>query len=129
MGYRFQNGNTNEIFWCFPQNIQYVLFPSPNNNKTITKPAIVVDYNMTKGAVDLSDQIAAYQTPLRKTLKLSKKIAFDLILNVAMVNALVLYKNFTNIYIPIVDMRKQILKSFLPKSTSTERSTRKKHVL
>lgn len=65
------------------------------------KPAIIVDYNRAKGAVDLSDQMAAYQTPLRKTLKWYKKIAFDLILNVAMVNALVLYKTVTNKHIPI----------------------------
>lgn len=97
------------------------------------KPAIVVDYKEAKGAVDLSDQMAAYQTPLRKTMKWYKKIAFDLILNVAMVNALVLYKTVTNKHIPIVDLRKEILNSFLAKSATSEapseRTIRKKHVL
>lgn len=103
------------------------------HNKTKMKPAIVVDYNKAKGAVDLSDQMAAYQTPLRKTLKWYKKIAFDLILNIAMVNALVLYKTVTNKHIPIVELRKEILKSFLAKSSTSEapseRTIRKKHVL
>lgn len=60
------------------------------------KPAIVLDYNKAKGAVDLADQMAAYQTPLRKSLKWYKKIAFDLILNVDLVNALVLYRSVTH---------------------------------
>ncbi|GBP23589.1 PiggyBac transposable element-derived protein 4 [Eumeta japonica] len=41
------------------------------NNKTTMNPAIVVDYNKAKGAVDLVDQMAAYQTPLRKVPKMS----------------------------------------------------------
>lgn len=89
------------------------------------KPAIVLDYNKAKGAVDLADQMAAYQTPLRKSLKWYKKNAFDLILNVASVNALVLN-------IPIVEFRKEILKSFSAKSsteTTSGRNMRKKHVV
>lgn len=88
------------------------------HNKTTKKPAIVVDYNKAKGAVDLADQMAAYQTPLRKSLKWYNKLALDLILNIAMVNALVLYKSVTNKSIPIVDFRKEILKSFLAKPST-----------
>jgi hypothetical protein len=97
------------------------------------KPAIVVDYNKAKRAVDLADQMAAYQTPLRKSLKWYKKLAIDLILNIAMVNALILYKSVTNKSIPIVDFRKDILKSFVEKCSTSRapsgRSTRRKHVL
>ncbi|CAK1553810.1 unnamed protein product [Leptosia nina] len=103
------------------------------NNKITMKPSIVVDYNRAKGAVDLADQMAAYQSPLRKSLKWYKKLAFDLILNIAMVNAFVLYKSVTNKPITIVDYRKEILKSFLVKPTlanvPSERTTRRKHVL
>lgn len=107
--------------------------PVTKNNKTTMKPAIVVDYNKAKGAVDLADQMAAYQTPSRKSVKWYKKLAFDLILNVTMVNALVLYKSVTNKSIPIVDFRKEILKSFMSKPSilraSSGRTTRRKHVL
>lgn len=104
------------------------------NNKVMNKPAIVIDYNKAKGAVDLADQMAAYQTPLRKTVKWYKKLAFDLMLNVAMVNALILYRSVTNKSIPVVDFRKEILKSFMSKPNSiprapTGRTTRRKHVL
>lgn len=98
----------------------------------MNKPAIVIDYNKAKGAVDLADQMAAYQTPLRKTVKWYKKLAFDLMLNVAMVNALILYRSVTNKSIPVVDFRKEILKSFMSKPNSiprapTGRTTRRKH--
>ena len=33
------------------------------------KPMVVVDYNREKCAVDLSDQMIAYSTPHRRTLK------------------------------------------------------------
>lgn len=78
------------------------------------KPAIVVDYDKAKGAVDLSDHMAAYQTPLRKTLKWYKKLAFDIILNVAIVNAFIMYKTVTN------KKRKEILKSFLAKPSTSD---------
>ncbi|CAK1552923.1 unnamed protein product [Leptosia nina] len=42
------------------------------NNKITMKPSIVVDYNRARGAVDLEDQVAAYQSPLRKSLKSEK---------------------------------------------------------
>lgn len=72
-------------------------------NKVISEPAIVVDYNKAKGAVDLADQISAYQTPLRKSMKWYKKMAMDLILNVTVVNALILYKSVTKKNIPILE--------------------------
>lgn len=50
-----------------------------------------------------------------------------------MVNALVLYKSVTNKSIPIVDFRKEILKSFMAKPSiprvPSGRTTRRKHVL
>ncbi|CAG5044070.1 unnamed protein product [Parnassius apollo] len=102
-------------------------------NKVILKPAIIVNYNKAKGAVDLSDQMSAYQTPLRKTVKWYKKVAMDLILNVAVVNALTLYKSVTKKNIPIVDFRKEIKIDFLTKGITSEppssRPIRAKHEL
>nr|XP_033335543.1 piggyBac transposable element-derived protein 4-like [Megalopta genalis] len=45
------------------------------------KPQIIVDYNRQKSAVDLSDQMNAYNNPLRKSLKWYRKLAFELLLN------------------------------------------------
>lgn len=33
------------------------------------KPKLVIDYNGTKGAIDLSHQMTAYSSPLRKTIQ------------------------------------------------------------
>ncbi|CAG4960467.1 unnamed protein product [Parnassius apollo] len=66
------------------------------------KPQIVVDYNKAKSAVDLSDQMTAYSSPLRKTVKWYRKLACELLLNTAMVNAMVLYKQTTKKNISVV---------------------------
>lgn len=73
------------------------------------KPQIIVDYNKAKGAVDLSDQMAAYSSPLRKSVKWYKKLGIDLILNTAMINALTLCKSVTKNKIQIVDFRRFIM--------------------
>lgn len=41
--------------------------------QVVSKPKIILDYNKAKGAVDLSDQITSYSTPLRKSVKWYKK--------------------------------------------------------
>lgn len=81
-------------------------------NKVISKPKIVIDYNGAKGAVDLSDQMAAYSTPLRKSIKWYKKYAINLLLNTAVVNALVLYQSVTGKKIQMANFRLELLKSF-----------------
>ncbi|CAG4939187.1 unnamed protein product [Colias eurytheme] len=94
--------------------------PINKHNKTTMKPAIVLDYNKAKGAVDLSDQMAAYQTTLRKSLKWYRKLVFDLILNIAMVNALVLYRVFESHHVPHVE--EQILAAFEVDPTTSLRT-------
>ncbi|KAH9645922.1 hypothetical protein HF086_011384 [Spodoptera exigua] len=59
--------------------------------KVIRKPRMVLAYNKTKSAVDMSDQMAAYSSPRRKTVKWYKKIGIELILNTAIVNAWIMY--------------------------------------
>ncbi|XP_060801122.1 piggyBac transposable element-derived protein 4-like [Amyelois transitella] len=80
--------------------------------KIVSKPKIVVDYNQAKGAVDLADQLAAYSTPLRKSLKWHKKLAINLLLNTRLVNTHILYQKVTNKKIPISDFRKGIVEPF-----------------
>ncbi|XP_050315486.1 piggyBac transposable element-derived protein 4-like, partial [Anthonomus grandis grandis] len=72
------------------------------------KPQMVVEYNAGKSAADLSDQLTAYQSPLRKSLKWYRKFAFKIILNTALVNAWIIYKQVTKENMPIVDFCKRI---------------------
>ncbi|KAH9634428.1 hypothetical protein HF086_008262 [Spodoptera exigua] len=67
---------------------------------------------MAKGAVDLSDQLASYSTPLRKSVKWYKKLAINLLLNTTVINALILYQSVTKKTIQIVDFRKEIVQQF-----------------
>lgn len=101
--------------------------------KTVLKPKIVLDYNRAKGAVDLSDQMAAYSTPLRKSVKWYKKAGISLLLNTALVNALIIYQTVTGKKIQIVEFRKQVLKGLLTRSEQTSnensRPRRMKHKL
>lgn len=52
---------------------------------------MVLAYNKTKSAVDMSDKMAAYSSPLGKTVKWYKKLEIELILNSAIVNTWVMY--------------------------------------
>ncbi|XP_047344616.1 piggyBac transposable element-derived protein 4-like [Vespa velutina] len=54
------------------------------------KQKMVVEYNLGKSSVDLSDQIIAYNLPLRKTLKWNRKLTIKLLLNTC-INKVALY--------------------------------------
>ncbi|KAF9424609.1 hypothetical protein HW555_000420, partial [Spodoptera exigua] len=85
---------------------------------------------IAKGAVDLSDQMAAYSSPLRKSVKWYKKVGINLLLNTAVVNALILYQIVTGTKMQIVEFRKQLVKGLLMRSeeTSTDAVTRPKRM-
>lgn len=105
---------------------------SRRQGNEVMKPQIIVDYNKAKGAVDLSDQMSAYSSPLRKSVKWYKKLAFDLLLNTAIVNALTLYKSVTKKNIQIIDFRRFIMMNLCDvqqNTASVERPKRIKHVL
>lgn len=70
------------------------------------KPKIVVEYNLGKSSVDLSDQMIAYSSSLRRTVKWYKKLAIELLLNI--VNALVMFKQVIRRNIEIPDFRMKI---------------------
>lgn len=100
---------------------------STKSRKMSFKPEIVLDYNKAKGAVDLSDQMTAYCTPLRKSVKWYKKLAISLLLNTALVNALVLYQ-MTGRRMQIVEFRKQILLGLIREKQKTVGDSRPKRV-
>ena len=59
-------------------------------NEKVMKPEIIMCYNKGKQGIDISDQMASYFTPLRKTVRWYHKIGFEFLLNTAVVNALII---------------------------------------
>jgi hypothetical protein len=56
-------------------------------NERIMKPHVVLDYNEGRQGTDLSDQLSAYYTYLRKSIKWYRKVAFELVFETALVNS------------------------------------------
>ncbi|XP_025407472.1 piggyBac transposable element-derived protein 2-like [Sipha flava] len=82
----------------------------------IKKPLVVEDYNIGKSYIDRSDQMSSYSSPLKKTIKWYKKVAFDILLSTATVNALSLFKSVTkNKSITITTFKEEIIKQLLYK--------------
>ena len=71
--------------------------PSTSNTTPSTrsklKPKAVFVYNKGKASINLSDQMGAYASVLRKGIKWYRKLAFELFLRVAVVNAYFIFKN------------------------------------
>lgn len=53
---------------------------------------MVLEYNRSKKGIDIADQLASYNTLVRKTCIWYKKIAADLI-SIAVINAILIYKD------------------------------------
>ena len=65
------------------------------SSKATEKPLAVMAYNRGKGSIGISDQMASYVTALRKGVKWYRKLAIELLLGMAVVNAWVAYKQAT----------------------------------
>ncbi|XP_043502330.1 uncharacterized protein LOC122524246 [Polistes fuscatus] len=70
------------------------------------KPQIIVEYNKAKTSIDLSDEMSAYSSPLRKTLKWYKKLVFELCLNTAVINSLFVFQEVTGQKISVTEFRR-----------------------
>jgi len=87
------------------------------------KPNVIIDYNRGKGLIDVSDQIGAYHTCLRKGVKWYRKVAFDIICNTAVVNAFSLYKAVTNNNKSITQFREDIALDMVKKKEVNSQQT------
>lgn len=83
----------------------------------IKKPLAVEDYNTGKSFIDRSDQMASYSSPLKRSIKWYRKVAFDILLSTSVVNALSLYKSVTMNNITITRFKEEIIKPILFKPT------------
>lgn len=76
--------------------------------KVVTKPSTIVDYNTTKGFIDISDQLASYSSPVRKSLKWYRKVAVELITNTTVVNLFIAYTKLEQKRLDITKFREEI---------------------
>ena len=74
-------------------------------NYVCDRAMVMIDSNRGKWAVDLADQMIAYFTPHRRTLKWYIKLALELLLNTSISNAMILYKQATKTKIKVSDFR------------------------
>nr|XP_033332812.1 piggyBac transposable element-derived protein 4-like isoform X2 [Megalopta genalis] len=72
------------------------------------RPKILIEYNKGKTSVDLSDRMSAYSGPPSKTMKWYRKLALELFLNIAVANALIMFKDVTRRKMSITTFRKQL---------------------
>lgn len=67
----------------------------------------IIDYNNGKSSIDLSGQMTSYSTVLRRIIKWYKKIAIQLILGTAVVNAHFIHKEVTGKEISTTKFKKE----------------------
>lgn len=77
--------------------------------KIISKPEVVLDYNNWKGLVDLCDLRSSYHSPLRRSLKWYRKVAFEIKFNTSVVNALSVYNKVKNCNMSITTFKQNIM--------------------
>ncbi|KFB46173.1 piggyBac transposable element-derived protein 4-like protein [Anopheles sinensis] len=92
-----------------------------SSGKSVPKPKLVVDYNSAKKSYDLSDQMAAFSSPLRKTMKWYRKVAIELLLNTAVLNSYVLYRATTGQAMPKTKFREKLVLGLTQKRDSEQR--------
>ncbi|XP_029348356.1 piggyBac transposable element-derived protein 4-like, partial [Acyrthosiphon pisum] len=86
----------------------------------VGKPEVVLDYNRGKSLVDVSDLRSSYHTPLRRSMKWYRKVAFEVLLNTSVINALILYNKVNNCNMSVTEFRESIIFSMIDKPVDTE---------
>ncbi|CAF2007831.1 unnamed protein product [Rotaria magnacalcarata] len=89
------------------------------SGERIMKSQVVVDYNKGRQGTDLSDQLSAYYTCLKRSVKWYLNMAFELIFGTSIVNSYLIYKeNYTTSNITILQFRESLVRSLLLGSSS-----------
>lgn len=95
--------------------------PKPHySGKIIKKPDVIFKYNDCKQGFDVSDQLDNYYSPLRKTIKWFHKLAFELLLNTATVNASILFHSTTNKKMSMSKFRESLIFSLTGVNATTK---------
>lgn len=104
-------------------------------NKTLIKPECIVDYNTGKSSIDLSDQMAAYGSALRRCTKWYRKLFFEVLWGTSIVNAHFLYYEYTRkSSLTITQFREEVIRGIIrkyaavPPTPRTPTNKRHKHI-
>lgn len=76
-------------------------------------PAVILDYNRTKQGVDMSDQLASYHSPLRRSIRWYHKVVFEIVLNIAIVNSRIIFNKLTKKNVSMKSFREAIVRYLL----------------
>lgn len=99
----------------------------------ILKPKVVIDYNKAKKGVDYSDQMTSYHSVLRRSLKWYRKLAFEFLFGVCVVNSWIIYNKISISKLSITEFRKRLAQELVlttlaePKEDSTTTPKRLAH--
>ena len=88
------------------------------------KPIAILAYNKGKSGIEKSNQMASCATSLRKGLKWYRKLAIELLLRVAVVNAWTLYGKASQKKIKIRSFKKELADSLLKLSSNNSEQLR-----
>ncbi|CAH1995544.1 unnamed protein product [Acanthoscelides obtectus] len=91
------------------------------------KPKCIVDYDKGKASVDVSDQLASYNTALRRCNKWYRKVIIEILWGTSLVNAYFLYtkNNVNGRDLNITQFRQKVILSLLEGKKNTTGSKRK----
>lgn len=79
----------------------------------VRKPEIIADYNKCKAFIDLSDQMKAYGTALRRGVKWYRKLAIELLAGTAVVNAYILHQEVANDKMSITKFKELLIEEMI----------------
>lgn len=99
-----------------------------SNQRQVIKPKCVIDYDGGKSPVDVSDQLASYNTSLRRCTKWYRKIAIEIIWGTSLVNAHFLYsQNAVNQNkMTITQFREKVIHALLDSDRNTSRRNQRR---
>lgn len=92
--------------------------PVIRRREQIEKPTIILDYNKCKSFIDLSDQLKAYSTSLRKGVKWYRKLAVELLTGTTLVNAYCVHQIVTKKKMSITKFKELVVTQLLEESLS-----------
>lgn len=98
------------------------------SGEEIHKPKCVIDYNMAKKGVDLSDQMSSYHTSVRKSVKWYRKVMFEVLLGTTVVNAWIVYNMISSTKLGITEFRKHLAETIIVTKTPAEKIPLRKRV-
>lgn len=61
-------------------------------NEIELKPKIIIDYNIAKMGINLSNKLSCYCSPVCKSVRWYHKVAIEVLLGISVANALIVYK-------------------------------------